>query len=98
MNNINNKNIYLLFLLIIIYLFSRYFLYEYFQIKADPNVLKPGWHILELDFLNKDLLKSILYLHSQPPLWNFIIGMLTKIVNGNLTNTSILLNLMNYIV
>tara|TARA_B100000989_G_scaffold293501_1_gene271007 strand:- start:665 stop:1990 length:1326 start_codon:yes stop_codon:yes gene_type:complete len=97
MNNIKNKNNYLIFLLISIYLLSRYILYDYFQIKADPNVLKPGWHVLDLYFLNKDLLNSILYLHSQPPLWNLIIGIFTKIVNGNLINTSILLNLLNYV-
>ena len=97
MNNIKNKKNYFLFLLICIYLVSRYFLYDSLQIKADPNVLKPGWHVLELDLLNKDLLNSILHLHSQPPLWNFIIGILTKIVDGDLIKTSILLNLFNYI-
>ena len=68
MNNIKNKKNYFLILLICIYLVSRYFLYDSLQIKADPNVLKPGWHVLELDLLNKDLLNSILHLHSQPPL------------------------------
>ena len=71
MNNIKNKNNYFLFLLVCIYLISRYFLYDFFQIKADPNVLKPGWHVLELEFLNKDLFNSILHLHSQPPFMEF---------------------------
>ena len=97
MNNIKNKNNYLIFLLIGIYLVSRYFLYDYFQIKADPNVLKPGWHVLELEFLNKDLFNSILHLHSQPPLWNLIIGISSKTVSGDLINTSILLNFFNYL-
>ncbi len=96
MNNIEKQKTYFLFLLLFIYLITRYFLYEFFQIKADPNVIKPGWHVLELSYLNKDLFNSILHLHSQPPLWNIIIGSLTKIVNGDLYNTSILLNLLNY--
>jgi len=91
------KNIYILFLLFLIYFISRYLFYEFLQIKADLQALKPGWHVLELDYLNKDLFNSILYLHSQPPLWNMIIGFFTKIVNGDLQNTTILLNLFNYI-
>lgn len=91
------KNYYFLLLLICIYFASRYFFYEFLQIKMEPQFYKPGWHVLELDFLHKDLFNSILHLHSQPPLWNLIIGFFTKIVNGDLYNTSILLNLFNYI-
>ena len=93
LDNIEKKN---LLILIFIYIFTRIIFYFLFEIKADPIVIKPGWHVLELSFLNKDLFNSIIHLHSQPPLWNIIIGIFTKLVNGDLIKTSILLNIFNY--
>ena len=93
LDNIEKKN---LLILIFIYIFTRITFYFLLEIKANPIVINPGWHVLELSFLNKDLFNSIIHLHSQPPLWNIIIGIFTKLVNGDLIKTSILLNIFNY--
>ena len=92
-NKIENRTI---VYLVLIYIILRLLFYFYFGIKADPNVIKPGWHVLDLNFLNHDLFNSIIHLHSQPPLWNTIIGIFTKFVDGNRVDTSILLNIFNY--
>ncbi len=97
MIKIQKNQKYLLFFLFILYFLSRFISYELFQIKADPKVLLPGWHVLELNFLNTDMFNSILHLHSQPPLWNIIIGISGKIVDGKIFETAVILNLYNYI-
>ena len=43
------------------------------------------------------MFNSILHLHSQPPLWNIIIGISGKIVDGKIFETAVILNLYNYI-
>ena len=92
-SNFYKKN---LLILILLYILTRLLFYIILGIKADPKVIEPGWHIIELSFLNNDLFNSLLHLHSQPPLWNALIGIFTKTVNGDLIKTSIILNIFNY--
>lgn len=44
-----------------------------------------GFHLLDKNLLQYDLLKSLFYLHSQPIGWNLFAGILTKLFNGNIT-------------
>ncbi len=43
-----------------------------------------GFHLLDKNLLQDDLLKSLYYLHSQPIGWNLFAGVLTKLFNGNI--------------
>ena len=42
-----------------------------------------GFHLLDKNLLQNDLLNSLYFLHSQPIGWNLFIGILTKIFDGN---------------
>ncbi len=91
-------NIYSIINLIIIYIITRFITYNFFEIYSNPDIIKPGWHILELKFLTTDLIDSILHLHSQPPLWNIIVGVFAKMSDGDLLKTSFFLNIFNYLI
>jgi len=41
-----------------------------------------GWQILDLNLLRHNLVESIIYLHSQPPILNLFLGVLLKIFNN----------------
>jgi hypothetical protein len=45
-----------------------------------------GYSLLSKELLHNDLLKSLFYMHIQPPLYNFIVGMGLKIFDANLYN------------
>ena len=38
------------------------------------------WHVLDLPLLRDDLVRSLFYLHSQPPLYNLFLGLVLKCV------------------
>ena len=42
------------------------------------GVILGYWHVLDLPLLRGDLLRSLLYLHSQPPLFNLALGIVLK--------------------
>ena len=71
-----------IFLFLILFFFSRFIISYFLDIKL--NGLNFGYHLLHQDLLHYDLLKSLIYLHSQPPLFNLYGGILLKIANGNL--------------
>ena len=48
-----------------------------FGLRFDTDVLG-YWHVLDLPLLRGDLLRSLLYLHSQPPLYNLSLGIVLK--------------------
>jgi hypothetical protein len=41
--------------------------------------LDTAWHLLDPELLRHDLLRSLFYLHSQPPLLNFVVGVALKL-------------------
>ncbi len=83
------------FLLLIIFVTSRIIVYNYFQIKINtPNY---GYHLLDITLLHKDLISSIIYLHSQPLLWNLFNGIIVKIFNGDINLISIFFNIYHYL-
>lgn len=65
--------------LLFLYFLSRVFIFS-LGIFPDPDMLQVMWQILNLELLDKDFLKSLYYLHYQPPLWNFFIGLFVKVV------------------
>ena len=73
------KNFLIIFL---IFILTRFLIYFYFNIEPVGKIFH-HWQLLDKELLHHDLLKSILYLHTQPFLWNLFIGCLTKIFNGN---------------
>ena len=82
-NNLLNHNFikkYHLFLFLFFFIVSRLIIHNFFQIEINnPNY---GYHLLHEDFLKNDLLQSLLLLHSQPPLFNFIQGIFLKIFSN----------------
>ena len=74
MNFILNKN-YLIFTIFLI-LFSRYILINFFNnIPIEEQNL---WQILSYYSLKNNLFESIFLNHTQPPLYNFIVGLTAK--------------------
>ena len=75
-----NQNCYkIIFLLFLIFISSRIFYYEVFNIKFDGWTLDVYWQFFPKDLLRNDLINSILYNHYQPPLLNFTVGGLMKV-------------------
>ena len=86
-----NKNF---FFLIILFFVSRYLINAYFQIQINtPNY---GYHLLDINLLKDDLFQSLLYLHSQPLLWNLFNGIIVKITNADISSISIFFNIYHY--
>lgn len=42
--------------------------------RFDPSYLNYGWQLIPWDILSTDPLRSVWYLHVQPPLWNLLLG------------------------
>lgn len=66
---------------VILFFFSRFFISSVFGIEI--NGANFGYHSLHFDLLQNDLIQSVLYQHSQPPLWSLYLGILIKITNGD---------------
>ena len=83
----------LLFLILIFFL-TR-FLFFIFGLSADPGHLPHMWQLLNPQLLKDDFFKSLLFLHFQPPLWNFIFGIFVKLFGTDYETLNIVLNLFN---
>ena len=84
-NTLNNKifiKISEIILILSIFLISRLLVFYSFELNINDPVY--GYHLLDKKLLKDDLLKSILYLHHQPFLWNLFNGIILKIFNGNI--------------
>jgi hypothetical protein len=75
----NKKNFVIFFL---IFILIRSIIYFYLNIEPVGKIFH-HWQLLDKELLHNDLLESILYLHTQPFLWNLFIGFLTKIFDAN---------------
>jgi hypothetical protein len=60
------------------FLFSRVILHRIFSIEVDAWFVNQLHHIPP-PLLRTDLLRSVYYLHTQPPLWNLILGLILKL-------------------
>jgi len=67
-----------LLLLSAIFILSRVFYYEFAGVRFDGTPLVYFAQIADPHLLKTDLLRTILYLHSQPPLFNLVIGLALK--------------------
>lgn len=47
--------------------------------RFDPRYLGYGWQLIPWDVLSADPLRSVWYLHVQPPLWNLFLGGLARV-------------------
>ena len=77
--------------IIIVFLIARLFIYYFLDIKLSN--LSYEYHLLNKDLLYQDLFKSMLYLHSQPYLWNLFNGWILKLFDGDLI---LVYNFFNY--
>lgn len=68
----------LIFILIFIFLVSRISLF-FMGFKFDMRFLNVAWQNVDIWLLKTDLLRSIWYLHSQPPFYNLFIGIILKL-------------------
>jgi len=57
----------------VVFVASRY-VYWLAGVRFDSWALTNSWQLLPEDLLRHDLVGSLWYLHSQPPLWNAVIG------------------------
>jgi len=52
-----------------------------FHLPFDANTFR-YWQVLDIGLLRGDLLRSLLYLHAQPPLYNLFLGLVLKLAGG----------------
>ncbi len=62
--------------MLFIYIGSRIYFKE---VDFLTSLVYSGWQVLDIKCLESDLLKSLYYLHSQPPFYNLLIGIVVKI-------------------
>ena len=75
----NNK--YLIFIIFLLFCFSRIIIH---LSGIYPNLLFGYWQTLDYKLLSQDLFRSLVYLHSEPVLWNLLLGVIVKIFKENL--------------
>ena len=86
---LNNK----IFVFLIIFLFSRLFIFYYLEIETNgPNY---GYKLLDLSLLTNDFFLSIVHLHGQAPGWNILNGLIAKSFNGNIELINIAINVLH---
>jgi hypothetical protein len=71
-----------LFLLAGVFLVSRVILHRVFSVEIDSWMVNQLHHIPP-PLLRADLARSVYYLHTQPPLWNLILGAILKLGGQN---------------
>ncbi len=94
---ITKKNKYLALLsILIIFIISRIYVHNILEIKPSDTISQ-YWQISHLDLLYNDLINTLIYSHTQPFLWNLIVGIVLKINNGNEFETVKSMLFLNYI-
>ena len=95
MFKIKNKDI--LIITIFLFLTSRIIIY-FAGIHPNHEIFATMWQVLDLNLLEKNFFSSIYYLHYQPPLWNFIIGLIVQIFEADYLTISKVIHLINIII
>lgn len=70
--------------LILLFLLSRY-LFHLAGVTVHQLQLGGPWQLIDPELLRHDLLRSVFYLHSQPPLYNLFMGVLVKVFPNEAT-------------
>lgn len=83
------------FIFILIFILSKIIIISFFELRLSS--LSYGYHLLDKSLLKDDLLKSLLFLHSQPLLWNFFNGLVIKMFDGDSGKISIFFTLYHYL-
>lgn len=78
-HNVSGKKI--ITLLAGVFVISR-ILFLYTGVRFDSHPLDGSWQYLDPALLRNDLLNSVYYLHSQPPLFNLFLGLAIKMSAG----------------
>lgn len=71
-----NKN-YITLFIITAFVISR-IVYFMLGVRFDSNTISVYWQFIDIQLLKTDLCRSIFYLHSQPPLFNLLLGIVLK--------------------
>jgi hypothetical protein len=78
---LQSLDLYFIFILSV-YFFSRLYIYLILKIEFTSQFKETLVQYLDVEVLKNNFAESLFYLHSQPPLFNFVIG-LTEITFGN---------------
>jgi hypothetical protein len=68
--------------IVLVFVISR-FVYFYLGIRFCDSSLTWYWQFIDPQLLKNNLLQSIYYLHTQPPLFNFYLGIILKVFPKN---------------
>ncbi len=79
MSRLNFENLRVFSYLFLIFLISRIFYYEFFNIKFDGWTLDIYWQFFPKELLRNELIDSLIYNHYQPPFLNLLVGLLMKV-------------------
>ncbi len=69
------------FYLFVIFVFSRIFYYEFFDIKFDIWTVDVYWQFIPQELLKNNFIESIIYNHWQAPFLNLLLGLLMKVTD-----------------
>ena len=83
------------FLIILTFIITRFFTYFILQIRLSN--ISYGYHLLDKDLLNYHFFSSLLYLHSQPYLWNFFNGIIVNIFDGQDSSIKLFFTFYHYL-
>lgn len=81
MTSEKKHNLIWLFAVLSVFTISR-LLYQSAGIKFESENIF-SWHAVDPVLLKTDLWRSVFYLHSQPPLWNLLIGIVLRVFGEN---------------
>lgn len=67
-----------------IFVVSRLIFSFYYGVRFDSSILNTAWQFVDNDLLQRKMLESLLYFHSNPPLFSLLKGLILKIAPGHL--------------
>ena len=85
-----------IYYLLLIYIFSRFFYYKFYNIEFDGWTIDVYWQFFPKNLLKEDLINSIIYNHYQPPFLNLIVGLIMKITDDYILPLNILYLIFGY--
>ena len=63
---------------ILVAIFIKIFLVNTLSVSFEYDWIYQMWHFIDVEYLKKDLLKSLYYFHYQPPVFNLFLGLILK--------------------
>ena len=96
MNKLINSNNFCLSIIFFVFICSRLIIFYFFGIEPSKTISQ-YWQLFHLELLHKDLFNTLIYSHTQPFLWNLIVGGFLKLNNGNESFTIMSMLFFNFI-